>query len=146
MEETKNIDKADMVLGLLLDSMITVCTDQAMIVEQVEDSPKKDNKQKMAAGILPLLPQEKCLLSHQRPAQSNQKLKQKQISKGNKDQEGRHPRNDPIPMSYAHLLPILVNVGEIVPKQTEYARFPYDRKHDPHAICGYHVGNVGHPI
>lgn len=73
-------------------------------------------------------------------------MKQKQISQKNKDREGRHPRNDLIPISYAYLLPILVNVGEIVPKETEPARFPYNRKHDPHAICGYHVGYVGNSI
>ena len=47
-------------------------------------------------------------------------------------------------MSYAHLLPILVKVGAIVPKQIEPAKFPYGRKHDPHATCGYHAGYVGH--
>ncbi|KAI5420343.1 hypothetical protein KIW84_044217 [Lathyrus oleraceus] len=43
-------------------------------------------------------------------------------------------------MRYAHLLPILVNVGAIMPKQTEPARFTYSRKHDPHAR------HVGHSI
>lgn len=62
----------------------------------------------------------------------------------NNDQEGRRPHYDLIPMSYAQLLPILVNDGAIVPKQIELARFPYGRKHDPCAICGYHVGYVGH--
>ncbi|KAI5436186.1 hypothetical protein KIW84_022592 [Lathyrus oleraceus] len=109
MEETKSIDRADMVLGLFLDIMTTY-------------------------------------FPNQRTAQRNQKLKQKQISQNNKDQEGRRPRNDPIPMSYAHLLPILVNTREIVPKQIEHARFSYSRKHDPHAICGYHARHVGHSI
>lgn len=68
------------------------------------------------------------------------------ISKGNNDQERRLPHNDPIPMSYAYLLPILVNVGAIVPKQIEHVRFPYSRKHDHHAICGYHAGHVGSSI
>ncbi|KAI5409938.1 hypothetical protein KIW84_055410 [Lathyrus oleraceus] len=71
-------------------------------------------------------------------------MNHKQISKGNKDQEGRRPCNGPIPMSYAQLLPILVNVRAIVPKQIEPAKFPYHRKHDPHATCGYHAGYVGH--
>lgn len=48
-------------------------------------------------------------------------------------------------MSYVHLLPILVNVGAIVPKQIEPAKFPYHRKHDPHATYRYHAGYVGHP-
>lgn len=47
-------------------------------------------------------------------------------------------------MSYAHLLPISVNVGAIVPKQIEPAKFPYPHKHDPYATCGYHDGYVGY--
>ncbi|KAI5424637.1 hypothetical protein KIW84_030720 [Lathyrus oleraceus] len=109
MEETKSIDKADMVLGLFLDS-------------------RKTN------------------FPNQRFAQSNQKLKHKQISKGNNDQEKRRPRYDLIPVSYAHMLPILVDVRAIVPKQIEPARFPYRRKHDPQPTCGDHVGYVGHSI
>ncbi|KAI5435081.1 hypothetical protein KIW84_021783 [Lathyrus oleraceus] len=93
---------------------------------------------------MPLPPQEQCLLPPQRPARSNQKLKQKQISQKNNDREGRHPRKDLIPTSYAHLLPILVNARAIVPKQIEPARFPYSRKHDPHATCGYYAGYVWH--
>lgn len=73
-------------------------------------------------------------------------MNQKKISQKNKYQERRRPRNDPSPMSYTQLLPILVNAGAIVPKQTRPSRFPYDRKHDPHAICGYHVEHVGNSI
>ncbi|KAI5443051.1 hypothetical protein KIW84_011907 [Lathyrus oleraceus] len=144
MEETKSIDKADMVLGLFLDSMTTNFPNQVVIDEQVEDSLKKDNKQKVAASVLPLLLQERRVLPPQSPAQRHHKLKQKQVNKGNKDQEGRRSRYDTIPVIYAHLLPILVKVGEIVPKQTEPAKLPYGRKHDPHATCGYHAGYVGH--
>lgn len=71
MEETKSINRTNMVLGLLLDNMTTDFPNQVVIDKQAEDSLKKDNKQKMAAGILPLLPQEQCLLPHQRPAQRN---------------------------------------------------------------------------
>ncbi|KAI5431673.1 hypothetical protein KIW84_035727 [Lathyrus oleraceus] len=142
MEETKSIDRANMVLGLFLDSMTTNFSNRVVIDKKAEDSLKKCNKQKVAASVLPLLPQEQRLLPHQRSAQSDQKLKQKKINQKNNDQEGRCPHYDPIPMSYAHLLAILVNVGAIVPKQIESARFPYGRKHDPHAICGYHAGYV----
>ncbi|KAI5420115.1 hypothetical protein KIW84_044053 [Lathyrus oleraceus] len=144
MEETMSIDRGDMVLGLFLDSMTTNGPNQVVVNEQVEDIMKEDNKQKVVAGFPPPLPQEQCVPPHQRPAQSNQKAKQKQISKGSKGQERRHPRYDPIPVSYAHLLPILVNAGAIMPKQTEPAKFPYSYKHDPHATCGYHAGYVGH--
>ncbi|KAI5417169.1 hypothetical protein KIW84_041967 [Lathyrus oleraceus] len=144
MEEIKSIDRTDMVLGLFLDSMTTNFPNQVVIDEQVEDILKEDNKQKMATGILPLLPQEQCVLLYQRPAQSYQNSKQEQISKGNKDQERRCPHYDPIPVIYAHLLPILVDAGAIVPKPIESAKFPYSRKHDPHATCGYHARYVGH--
>ncbi|KAI5382766.1 hypothetical protein KIW84_070251 [Lathyrus oleraceus] len=116
MEETKSIDNADMVLGIFLDSMTTDCTNQVVIDKQVEDNLKKDNKQK------------------------------KQINKGNNDRKRRRPRNDPIPLSYAYLLPILVNAGAIVPKRIQPAGFPYHPKHDPNATCGYHTGHVGNSI
>lgn len=146
MEKGKSIDKADIVLGIFLDSMTTDRTNQVMINEQVEGSLKKDNKQKEVAGILPLPPQEQHLLPHQRHTQNNQKLKQKQISQKNNDQEGIRPYNDPIPMRYAHMLPIVVNTGAIVPKQIQPARVPYHHKHDPNAICGYHEGYIGNSI
>lgn len=130
-----------MVVGLFLDSMTTNFQNKVMINEQVEGSLKKYNKQRVDAGILQLLLQEQRLLPRHRHAQSDQKVKQKQISQKNKDREMRRPRNDPIPISYAHLLPILVNIRTIVPKQIEPARFPYSRKYGPHAIYGYHVGH-----
>ncbi|KAI5446875.1 hypothetical protein KIW84_014644 [Lathyrus oleraceus] len=142
MEETKSIDITDMVLGLFLDSMTTNFPNQVVIDEQVKDSLKKDDKQKMTVGIQPLPPQEKCVLPYQRPTQSHQKSKQKQINEGNKDQERRRPCYDPILMSHAHFLPILVKAGAIVPKQVELAKLPCGRKHDPHATCGYHAGYV----
>ena len=71
----------------------------------------------VTAGILPLPLQEQTFLPRQRLAQRNHKLKQKQINKENNDQERIRPHNDLIPMSYANLLPILINAGEIVPKQ-----------------------------
>lgn len=125
MEETKSIDKADMVLRLFLDSMTTNFSNQFVMDKQAVDILKKNNKQKVVASLLPLLLQEQCLLPHQMPAQSDQELKQKQISQKNNDQEGRCPRNDPIPMSYTQLLPILINVGEIMPKRIQPAGFPY---------------------
>lgn len=116
MEETKSIDRVNMVLGLFLDRMTKDFSNRAMIDKQPENNLKKDNKQKVAAGILPFLPQEECLLPHQRPSQSDQKLKQKKFSHEKNDQKGRRPCYDPIPVSYAHLLPILVKAREIVPK------------------------------
>ncbi|KAI5429816.1 hypothetical protein KIW84_034415 [Lathyrus oleraceus] len=146
MEETRSIDRADLVLGLFLDSMTSGFLNQVVIDEHIEDSLKKDNKPKVAASVLPLLPQEQRVLLHQRPAQNNQKLKQKQISQKKNDQEGRSPHYDIILMSYAHVLLVLVNVKAIMSKKIEPSRFPYGRKHDPRAICGYHTGYVGNSI
>lgn len=139
-----NQDKVDMVLGIFLDSMTMKLPRQVAINDRTRGSLKKGNIQKVVAGILPLPPQEQRLLPYQRPAQSKQNLKQKQISKGSYNKERSRPRNDPIPMSYAHLLPILVSVRAVMPKQIEPARFPYHPKHDPNAICEYHVGYVGY--
>ena len=71
MEEIKSIDKTGMVLGLFLDSMTTNFANQVVIDKQAEDILKEDNKQKVIAGIPPLIPQEQCLLPHQSPAQSH---------------------------------------------------------------------------
>ncbi|KAI5385165.1 hypothetical protein KIW84_071960 [Lathyrus oleraceus] len=98
----------------------------------------------VTTSILPLPPQEQSPLPRQRPSQSNKKLKQKQVIKENNDQEMRRPRNDLILMPYVHLLPILINVGEIMPKHIEPARFPNHHKHDPNATFGYHAGYVEH--
>ncbi|KAI5429122.1 hypothetical protein KIW84_033931 [Lathyrus oleraceus] len=144
MEDTKSIDRADMVLGLFLDNMTMNFPNRVVIDDQVEENLKNGNKQKVDADILPFLPQEQCLLPHQRHAQSDQKLKHKKISQENNDQERIRPRYDPILVSYTHLLPILVNIRALMPKQIEPAKFPYHRKHDPHATCGYHAGYVGH--
>lgn len=64
MEETKSIDKTDMVLELFLDSMTTNFLNQVVIDEQAEYILKDDNKQKVTAGFLPLLPQEQCVPPH----------------------------------------------------------------------------------
>lgn len=74
-----------MVLGIFLDSLTADFSNQLVIDKQAKDGLKEDNKQKVAAGFLPFLPREQCLLPHQRSAQSDQKLKQKQISQKNND-------------------------------------------------------------
>ncbi|KAI5384780.1 hypothetical protein KIW84_071685 [Lathyrus oleraceus] len=58
MEETKSIDRVDMVLRLFLDRTTTNFPNQVMIDEKVEDILKEDNKQKVVAGFPPPLPQE----------------------------------------------------------------------------------------
>lgn len=130
-----NQGKADITLGLFLDSLTTNFPNQVAINEINKDSLKKRSIHKMDAGVLPLPPQEQRLLPHQRPVQSNQKPKQKQISKGSYDQERRHPRTDPIHGPYTHMLPILINVGVIVPKEIEHSRFQYHHKYEPRIAC-----------
>lgn len=60
---------------------------------------------------------------HQGPVQGNLNRKQEKISKGTNDQEGRHPRYDPILVSYAHLMSILINEGPFVPKVIDPTKF-----------------------
>lgn len=50
MEKDKSIDRVDIVLGLLLDSVTMNCPNQVVIDEQVEYSLKEDNKQNVAAS------------------------------------------------------------------------------------------------
>lgn len=86
MGKGKSINWADKVLELFLDNMKADFPNQIMIDEQAEDSMNKDNMPKVATSILPLPPQEHCLLPHQWSAWSNPNLKKKQINKGIYDQ------------------------------------------------------------
>lgn len=47
-------------------------------------------------------------------------------------------------MSYTHLLPYLVHVEAIVPKEILPAVFPYNPKHNPNVSCAFHAGYIGH--
>lgn len=138
--------KVDMILGLILDNMTTDFSNQVMMDEQTENGLKMGKLQNATASILPIYPQEQYLPPHRKPSQGNQKQKQKQISKDNNDQVMIRPRFDPIPISYMHLLPIMIHVGEIVSKEIKPARFPYHLRHDPNATCRYHAGYIGHSI
>ncbi|KAI5396271.1 hypothetical protein KIW84_062465 [Lathyrus oleraceus] len=51
---------------------------------------------------------------------------------------------DPIPVSYAQLLPYRVQQGAIVPKEIPPATFLYHAKHNPNASCAYLAGHIGH--
>lgn len=47
-------------------------------------------------------------------------------------------------MPYVDLVPYLIHVGAIVPKEIPRAVPLYHSKHNPNASCAYHVGHVGH--
>lgn len=61
-----------------------------------------------------------------------------------KGYDRKHPQRDQIPMTYAQLLPYLVQQGLIVPKEIPPATFPYVAEHNPNASCACHVGHIGH--
>ena len=56
----------------------------------------------------------------------------------------KRPQRDQIHMTYAQLLPYLVQQGLIVPKEIPPATFPYHAKHNPNTPCAYHVRHKGH--
>lgn len=76
-----------MILGLFLELLTMDLPERVKVGKRTKDGLKMDSIQNAIAGILPLPPQEKFLLPHQKPVQGNQKKKQKKISKGNNDQE-----------------------------------------------------------
>lgn len=78
--------------------------------------------QKQLRAFCNFLP-ENSIFNHSRPVQGNLNRKQEKISKGTNDQEGRRPRYDPIPVSYAHILSIVINEGGFVPKVIEPIKF-----------------------
>lgn len=136
--------KVGMILELLLDNMTTNFSDQVVMGEQIKNKLEVGKMYNATVGILPVYPQEQYLLPNQRPAQGNQKQKQKQINKGNNDQGRRCTHFDPSSMYYTHLLPILILAREIMHKEIKPSRFPYNPRHDPNAIFGYHARYIGH--
>lgn len=114
-------------------------SDRGSIGERTENKLKMGKIQNVTAGNLPIYP-----LTNQKSTQGNQKQKQKHDNQENNDQVRRHPLCDMIPMSYTHLLPILIHVEAIVPKETGPSRFPYRPRHDPNATCEHHAGYIGH--
>ncbi|CAL5203401.1 unnamed protein product [Lathyrus oleraceus] len=49
-------------------------------------------------------------------------------------------------MTYAQLLPYLVQQGAIVPKEIPSVVYPYGPKYNPIASCAFHAGYIGHSI
>lgn len=57
---------------------------------------------------------------------------------------GNRPQIDKISVPYTELVPYLIHVGAIVPKEIPVTTPPFRPKHDPNASCAYHVGFIGH--
>lgn len=86
------------------------------------------------------------------PAQRNQNQQYNRDNKGqgrgqnNRNSFGNHPQIDKISVPYAELVPYLIHVGAIMPKEIPGASPPFRPKHDPNAPCAYHVRFIGHSI
>ncbi|XP_050894695.1 uncharacterized protein LOC127101344 [Lathyrus oleraceus] len=59
---------------------------------------------------------------------------------------GNRPQIDKILVPYFKLIPYLVHVGAIIPKELPAATPPFRANHDPNASCAYHAGFIGHSI
>ncbi|XP_050916384.1 uncharacterized protein LOC127131511 [Lathyrus oleraceus] len=57
---------------------------------------------------------------------------------------GNLPQFEKIMVPYAELVPYLVHVGAIVPRELSATSPPFNRCHNPNATCAYHVGYIGH--
>lgn len=57
---------------------------------------------------------------------------------------GKCPRLDQIPVLYDELVPYLIHVGDIVPREIPPASPPYHPKHNPNASCAFHAEYIGH--
>ena len=53
---------------------------------------------------------------------------------------------DPIPITYAELLPMLIDNGSIVPIQGKPRKPPFPKWYDVNTRCDYHSGVLGHSV
>lgn len=83
------------------------------------------------------------------PAQKNQNQQYNYDNKGqgrgqnNRNSFGNLPQIDKIPVPHTELVPYLIHVEAIVPKEIPSASPPFRPKHDPNASCAYHTGYIG---
>lgn len=66
------------------------------------------------------------------------------IGQGNVNQDNRLVSFTPIPMTYAALLPSLLQRGLASICPTKPAKPPYSKTYDADARCDYHGGAIGH--
>ncbi|XP_050876026.1 uncharacterized protein LOC127079686 [Lathyrus oleraceus] len=57
---------------------------------------------------------------------------------------GNRPQVDKIPVSYSDLVPYLIHVGKIIPKELPAGTPPFRANHDPNASCAYHTEFIRH--
>ncbi|XP_050889356.1 uncharacterized protein LOC127094579 [Lathyrus oleraceus] len=81
-----------------------------------------------------------------RPSTSNQRNPNQQYNRAQNRGNffGNHPQFDKIPVPYSELVPYLVDVGAIIPKEFPVATPPFRNNHGPNASCAYHAGFIGH--
>ncbi|KAH1265224.1 hypothetical protein GmHk_01G000971 [Glycine max] len=60
--------------------------------------------------------------------------------------EKKHVKFTPLPMTYADLLPYLLNNAMAVISQSKISQPPFPRGYNPNMTCGYHRGVPGHSI
>ncbi|XP_050889350.1 uncharacterized protein LOC127094573 [Lathyrus oleraceus] len=86
------------------------------------------------------------------PAQRNQNQQYNRDNKGqgrgqnNRNNFGNHPQIDKIPIPYVELVPYLIHLGAIVPRELPAASLPFHHNHNPNASCAFHAGYIGHSI
>ncbi|XP_050918887.1 uncharacterized protein LOC127136366 [Lathyrus oleraceus] len=84
------------------------------------------------------------------PAQKNPNQQYNRDNKGqnhgqnNRGNFGNRPQFDKIPVPYAELVPYLIHVGAIVPRDLPTTSPPFNRSHNPNATCAFHAGHIGH--
>ncbi|XP_050895136.1 uncharacterized protein LOC127101729 [Lathyrus oleraceus] len=80
-----------------------------------------------------------------RPSTSNQRNPNQQYRAQNRGNNfGNRPQFDKIPVPYSELVPYLVHVGAIIPKELPVAAPPFRNNQNPNASCAYHAGFIGH--
>ncbi|XP_050909904.1 uncharacterized protein LOC127123746 [Lathyrus oleraceus] len=84
------------------------------------------------------------------PAQKNPNQQCNRDNKGqnrgqnNKNNFGNRPQIDKISVLYSKLVPYLIHVGAIVPREIPATTSPFHAKHDPNTSCVYHDGFIGY--
>lgn len=76
--------------------------------------------------------------------QNNRDNKRQSRGQNNRNNFGNRPQIDKILVPYSELVPYLIHVGEIVPKEISAATPSFRPKYDPNASCAYNARFIGH--